>query len=241
MKINILFPVLNEEKRLQKGIENTIAFMEKNPIFEYKLTIVDNGSTDKTKQISLNLCETYKQVDYLALEEKGVGLAIREGVKLNTCEIVGYMDIDLSTKLDHLIEVKNIFKNKSNVEIVNGSRLHKKSKVIGRKFSRELTSRGLNFLLKLFLGMKISDSLCGFKFFRVDTIEQLMARSSKENGWFFCVEMLIRAEKLGIKIEEIPVVWQDDYDTTVKVGKLIRQYVAQIIRLFNEFIIKKNY
>ena len=239
MKINILFPVLNEERRLEKGIINTIKFMNKKFITDYKITIVDNGSIDNTEIIAKRLESIYYEVNYIKLSERGVGLALREGIKSNDCEIVGYMDVDLSTKLEHLLQVKEIFDSFPEVQIVNGSRLSKNSLVIGRKISREVTSRGLKYILKIALGMKIDDALCGFKFFRKNTIEDLIRISSDTNGWFYCAEILLRAEKKGIKIKEIPVVWQDDYDTTVNVKKLIKEYLKEISRLFFELRIKK--
>lgn len=239
MKINILFPVLNEERRLENGIVNTIEFMKKNFKNDYKITIVDNGSIDNTEIIAKKLECTYSKVNYIKLYERGVGLALREGVQSNDYDIVGYMDVDLSTKLDHILQVKEIFEAFPEIEIVNGSRLSKNSVVIGRKISREITSRGLKYILKIVLGMKIDDALCGFKFFRKDIIEDLIKISSDTNGWFYCAEILLRAEKNGVKIKEIPVVWQDDYDTTVNVKKLIKEYLKEISRLFFELRIRK--
>lgn len=235
LRIHILFPVLNEHKRLVQGIEQTVAFMEQHFPGEYKITIVDNGSTDDTPQLSLRLTEKYPTVHYLQLSEKGVGLALREGVRGNDCEIVGYMDIDLSTKIDHILQMNTIFEENPEIQIVNGSRISKGSTVIGRKLSREMTSRGLNLILKVLLGMKIDDSLCGFKFFRKKAIETLISHSSDTKGWFYCAEILLRAEREKVQIREIPVVWQDDYNTTVHVKKLIVEYLKEIFRLWVEF------
>lgn len=238
MRIHILFPVLNEENRLRQGVLETVSFMENNFKDAYKITIVDNGSEDKTESIARNLVNDYKTVNYVRLNERGVGLALRKGIEINDCDIVGYMDIDLSTHLDHLLEMYKSFTDDKSIEIFNGSRNSKNSKVIGRKISREITSRGLNILLKIVLGMKIDDSLCGFKFFRKKTIENLVKISSDNKGWFFCAELMLRAERQGIKIKEIPVVWRDDYDTHANVPKLIKAYLKEIFNLFIEFRIK---
>ena len=79
----------------------------------------------------------------------------------------------------------------------------------------------MKYLLKFVFGMRIDDAICGFKFFRQETVKDLIRVSSKEPGWFYCIELLLRAERMGVKIKEIPVVWQDDYDTTVHVKKLV--------------------
>ncbi|KNZ40264.1 glycosyltransferase [Acetobacterium bakii] len=236
MKVNILFPVLNEERRLEKGILKTLIFLKRNKLFEYQLTIIDNGSTDETAAISQRLCEKYPEVHYLRTPERGVGVAVRTGVADNTCEIVGYMDIDLSTKIDHLWDVKEIFENQPQVQIIKGSRLMKDSQVVGRKASREFTSRGLNSLLHIVFKNHFSDALCGFDFFRKETIENLVAASSQDNGWFYCVELLLRAERMGLEVHDVPVVWEDDYDTKVKVIKTVVSYLKQIHFLKSEFI-----
>ncbi|MGL4607538.1 MAG: glycosyltransferase [Eubacteriaceae bacterium] len=235
MKVNILFPVLDEERRLEKGILKTLIFLTKNKLFDYQLTIVDNGSTDRTQEISESLCEKHPQVQYLKTPKKGVGVALRTGIKENQCEIIGYMDIDLSTRLDHLTMVKEIFESKPEVEIIKGSRLLPNSQVMGRKVMRELTSRGLNRLLHQVFNNRFSDALCGFDFFRKDTIEKLVALSSQDDGWFYCVELLLRAEHEGIAVYDIPVIWQDDYDTKVKIIKTVEDYLKQIVRLKREF------
>lgn len=240
MTVNILFPVLNEELRLARGIEQTIAYLREYPIFDYILTIVDNGSTDSTSLIAKELEKKYDQVSYIHLNEKGVGIALREGFKRNDCPIIGYMDIDLSTKLIHLKDMYDIFQNNQDIAIVNGSRLHKNSKVIGKKLSRKIMSRGLKIILNIFLGMKITDCICGFKFFRQEVLKNLIERSSNEKGWFFCIEIMLRAEKLGLGIQEIPVIWEDNPNTTVNTRRLIKEYLVHIFRLYKELIIKKK-
>ena len=231
-KINILFPVLNEELRLADGINRTMDFMKANSIMPFELNIIDNGSIDKTEQVAKALCDKYAEVHYTRISERGTGIAVREGVKNNTCEYVGYMDVDLSTDLKHLTQVQKLFNDDPDLEFINGSRFSKDSVVSGRKWYRNLTSYGLLFLLHLFLNMKASDAICGFKFFKKETAENLIAASSQdENGWFFIIEMLLRAERMGVKIHELPVEWADDSRTKVKLIATIKNYIKNIYRL----------
>lgn len=237
MNCTIMFPVYNEEKRLENGVRKTVEFLKEHSL-GYNLVIIDNGSTDATESIGEELEKEFPNVTYCKINEKGVGAAFRKGFEISDTEVFGYMDVDLSTKLEHLLQVEDIFKKDESVQIVNGSRISKGSQVIGRKLGREITSRGLNIILKIFFRMKIKDSLCGFKFFKRDSLDCLMKQSSGENGWFYIVELLLRAERGKYKIEEIPVVWEDDYNTTVKVFKLIIEYLRQIMRLFIMFNFK---
>ena len=240
MKINIIFPVLNERLRLESGIRRTVEYLQKINFTDYCITIVDNGSEDETPQIAERLCEEFPKVTYNRIQIRGVGAAFREGVKLNECEIVGYMDIDLSTNIKHLGEAIEIFKNDVSVQYINGSRFAKESDTKGRKWYRKITSQGLLILLKVFLGMKCSDAICGFTFVRKEVAEELIAASSDDNGWFYMIEFLLRAEKRGIKVLDYPVEWQEDYNTTVKIFKTICNYLVQITRLFIEFYIKRH-
>lgn len=238
--LTIIFPVLNERLRLKKGITKTVEYLEKISFSDYEIIIVDNGSEDETPQIADELCKKYDRVKYERIDIRGVGAAFRRGVELGRGEVVGYMDIDLSTNIKHLGEAIHIFKNRPEVEYINGSRFAKESDTQGRKWYRRITSQGLLILLKLFLRMRCTDAICGFTFVRRETALSLIEGCSQDNGWFYMIEFLLRAEKRGINILDYPVEWQEDYNTTVKIFKTVCNYMVHIIRLFIEFYIKKH-
>ena len=235
MDINILFPVLNEHLRLEKGIRKTIGYCLENLDIPFRLTIIDNGSDDDTPKIGKMLSKEYCQVDYVRLDERGVGVAFRKGVELNEAEIVGYMDIDLSTDISYLNTMINVFKNNKDIDYVNASRFSKNSSTVGRKWYRKITSKGLSVLLKSLFDMKATDAICGFTFTRKKIAERLVNECSDDNGWFYMIEFLLRAERDGIVIYDMPVNWTEDYNTTVNVWKTIRNYLSNIIRLKREF------
>lgn len=240
MMLTILFPVLNERLRLESGVTRTVEYLEQIDFQDYEIIIVDNGSEDETPQIAGKLCEKYPGVRYERIGVRGVGAAFRRGVELSRGEIVGYMDIDLSTNIKHLGEAIHIFRTVEEVEYINGSRFAKTSDTKGRKWYRKITSQGLLILLKLFLGMKSTDAICGFTFVRRQTALSLVEGCSQDNGWFYMIEFLLRAEKRGVEILDYPVEWQEDYNTTVKIFRTICNYLVQIARLYKEFYIKKN-
>lgn len=240
MMISIIFPVLNEKLRLETGITKTVDYLQQIHFDEYEIIIVDNGSEDETPQIAEALCLKYEKVRYERIGIRGVGAAFRKGVEVSHGDIVGYMDIDLSTNIKHLGEAIHIFNIKSEVAYINGSRFADKSDTKGRKWYRKITSQGLLILLKVLLRMKSTDAICGFTFVRKDVAVELIEASSQDNGWFYMIEFLLRGEKRGIHIMDYPVEWQEDYNTTVKIFKTICNYIVQISRLFWEFYIKKN-
>lgn len=243
MTVNILFPVLNERLRLKRGIDNCISYVRKNIDVPCTLTIVDNGSDDETPDIARRLAEEYAEVSCIRLEERGVGIAFKTGIEQNTADIVGYMDIDLSTDLKHLKETLELFEKDDALQYVNGSRFSKDSDTKGRKWYRKITSAGLVAMLKVLFKMKASDALCGFTFLRADAASSLVSRCSDDKGWFYTVEFLLRAERAGMKIYEMPVEWTEDYDTTVRIFKTIKNYIGQMHRLkklFEEEDAEKN-
>ncbi len=240
MELTIIFPVLNERLRLESGVTRTVEYLESIAYEDYEIIIVDNGSEDETPEIAHGLCEKYPRVRFEKINVRGVGAAFRRGVELSRGEIVGYMDIDLSTNIKHLGEAIHIFRVRPEVEYINGSRFADASDTKGRKWYRKITSQGLLILLKLFLGMKCTDAICGFTFLRRQRALQLIAGSSQDNGWFYMIEFLLRAEKRGIQVLDYPVDWQEDYNTTVKIFKTICNYMVQISRLWVEFYVKKR-
>lgn len=232
--LNILFPVYNEENRLENGIKKTDKYLSEETGIDYILTIVDNGSSDRTEEIARTLCvEMPQRVQYIKISEKGVGAAFRAGVAANRSDIVGYMDVDLSTDIHHLMQTYELFRENRSVDMVNASRWSRQSTTTGRKFYREITSAGLMCLLKVIFSLKATDAICGFKFYRKEVAEQLISEAgASTNGWFYLIELLIRAERDGLNIVELPVRWIDDTEnSTVHTCSLIMEYLRQIIRL----------
>jgi glycosyltransferase involved in cell wall biosynthesis len=195
------------------------------------LLIVDNGSTDATPDIAQSLCERCPAVRYLHTETRGVGVAFRMGLASSTADIVGYVDIDLSTDPHYLTDVLRIFSEDADAQIVQATRYGKGARVVGRKWYRKPMSAGLMALLRHTFDLRVSDAIGGFKFFRRETALRLAAEAggdSGESSWFFLIEMLVRAEREGLTIREIPVVWVDDPNTSVRYGKVISNYLKQI-------------
>ena len=247
--LNIIFPVLNEHLRLERGITRSVGYLRDLEAKEgsilhgkkYKLTIVDNGSDDDTPEIGRRLEETYDEVEYVRIEERGVGIAFKTGVERSRALIVGYMDIDLSTKLKYLDKTLRIFDKRPDIAYVNASRFHRKSKTTGRKWYRKITSAGLLMLLKLVFRMRATDAICGFTFMRKEVADKLIRECSDDKGWFYMIELLLRAERDKVKIVDLPVEWTEDYDTTVNIQKTVRNYLVNIVKLKKAFIMENRY
>lgn len=233
--VNFLFPVLNEHIRLRKGIDTAYEYLKNNLTIPFSMTILDNGSDDDTPEISRELEAQYPEVSYVRIEERGVGIAFKTGIEQNCADIVGYMDIDLSTDISYVLKMLKAFEDDPELQYVNGSRFSKDSDTKGRKWYRKITSAGLVFLLKSRLKMKSTDAVCGFTFTRKDAALQLVSECGNDKGWFYTIEFLLRAERDGMKIYDMPVEWQEDYNTTVNVPKTVKNYLVNIKRLRKTF------
>jgi glycosyltransferase involved in cell wall biosynthesis len=228
--IHIVLPVLNEERRLGNGLDRLIPFMEEHFKNRCLVTVVDNGSTDQTENIARSYAKKCPFLHYLRISERGVGIAFRSGCEINRADIVGYMDIDLATDINALLLTDKLFDDPS-IDIVNASRYEKESEIIGRKWYRSITSYGLMFLLKFLFKVKFNDSISGYKFFRKNAVDALLSHSGDEPGWFLCIELLIRAEREGFLIKDIPVKWVDNHDSKVNPVKLTLNYIKNIKEL----------
>lgn len=224
-QIEITIPVLNEEETLEQQVKTTLSFLETELSSEsIGLVIADNGSTDATQEIALRLESQFKNLRYLRLEKRGVGLALKASWGSSSADIVGYMDLDLATDLKYLKPALAALKTRE-ADVVTGSRLAKGSKVIGRSLVREITSRSFNLIVKTFFRTGFSDGMCGFKFLLRENLQKIMDTGAESDGWFFATELLVVAEHLGLKVKDLPVCWTDDPNSKVKIAKLALEYL----------------
>lgn len=214
--IDIVVPVLNEEKILQKSITTLDEYMAKHLPYRYQITIADNGSHDKTLEIANNLAEKHQSVRVVSLAERGRGRALKRVWQSSPADILTYMDVDLSTSLDDFLSmIQPLVAGDAGVAI--GSRLAKGAKTT-RGLKREFISRCYNRIIKWTSGTKFSDAQCGFKAIRRDVAAKFLPKI-KDNEWFFDTELLIKTERAGVPIYEQPVTWIEDTDSRVKIVK----------------------
>jgi len=238
MKIttDIIIPILNEENTLEGNVGIIIDFLKKelSDNYDCRVILADNGSDDNTPAIGKKLAEKFSGVVfYHRVGKKGVGLALKSSWLESDAQYVGYMDLDMATDLRHLTEALEALGSN---DVVYGSRLHKSSKVIGRTLKREITSRIFNLFIKTYLRTHFSDGMCGFKFLKKEHVESIIDSGADSDGWFFCTEILVVSEWLGLKLYELPVEWTDDPNSKVKIGKLALEYIGAMQRLKNRHI-----
>ncbi|MBP7930709.1 MAG: bifunctional glycosyltransferase family 2/GtrA family protein [Acidimicrobiia bacterium] len=212
--LDVVVPVYNEERDLAPSVERLHAYLTRAFPYRFRITIADNASTDGTPLIAARLAQRFDGVTNVRLEQKGRGRALSTVWAASDAEVVAYMDVDLSTDLDALLPlVAPLISGHSHVAI--GSRLARGSHVV-RSPKREVISRCYNLILRGTLAVHFSDAQCGFKAIRSDVAAELLPHI-QDTGWFFDTELLVLAERSGLRVHEVPVDWVDDPDSSVDI------------------------
>ncbi|WKX70619.1 glycosyltransferase [Streptomyces sp. XD-27] len=212
--LDVVIPVHNEETDLERCVRRLHDHLVRTFPYPFRITIADNASTDRTPQVAARLDDQVAEVTAVRLEQKGRGRALRTVWSLSDAPVLAYMDVDLSTDLNALLPlVAPLISGHSDLAI--GSRLSRGSRVV-RGPKREFISRAYNLILRGSLAARFSDAQCGFKAIRKDVAERLLPMI-EDTGWFFDTEMLVLAERAGLRIHEVPVDWVDDPNSAVHI------------------------
>jgi putative flippase GtrA len=228
LALDVTVPVYNEQAALEGSVRALHAYLTAEFDPTWRITIADNASTDDTPEIADRLAQELSGVVAIHLDEKGRGRALRHVWMNSPAEILAYVDCDLSTDLSALPPlIAPLLSRHSDVAI--GTRLSPSSRVV-RGARREFISRSYNGLLRGTMSVGFSDAQCGFKAIRAVVARQLLPLV-EDNGWFFDTELLIIAERAGLRIHEIPVDWVDDPNSTVDVVATAREDIKGMIRV----------
>jgi glycosyltransferase involved in cell wall biosynthesis len=230
--VSVVIPVLNEAHVLANSVATVRSFLHDVEDFRFRVVIVDNGSTDGTAVVARGLSARFPEVDYLHLEEKGRGRALRHAWQAFDSDIACYTDVDLSTELNALPRLLYAI-HQDGYDLAIGSRLMRESVTI-RSVGREIISRGYNLILKAILQNSFSDAQCGFKAVSREVVDALVPQV-RDESWFFDTELLVLAERSGYRIKDIPVVWTEDDDSRVNVIRTGWDDLKGIFRLRRHF------
>lgn len=225
MKLNnpvlmtIVFPAYNESLRIRTALLKTAEFVRKTK-GNFEVIIVENGSTDNTYKIAVDTAfeiAREQNVGNLAIRVErstpGKGSALREGMRLSKGKYILLTDVDLSTPLREVYRL--LAKNRDGTELTIGSRKLPRSIVVGRKADRKFVGTVFGWLTTL-LTPGIRDTQCGFKLINRQLLERILPLLTID-GFAFDVELIFVARQLGYFVKEVPVYWEHDPHSTVKI------------------------
>lgn len=205
--MHLIIPAYNEEARLPSTLASLQVFAEVHPALDgLQVTVVDNASTDRTAEVAGSFDTPSLPVSVLRCETPGKGAAVRAGVLATTDDVVGFMDADGATDLTAV--ALGLERLALGADLAIGSRAvggsltmdrHSRLRQLGAAVYRRQTVR---------IAPGIADTQCGFKLMRGDVARRLFA-ALRCTGFSFDVELLGRAQRMGARIDEFPVVWVD--------------------------------
>jgi glycosyltransferase involved in cell wall biosynthesis len=226
--VEVTVPVYNESRVLADSVRRLHAYLTANLPFRFVITIADNASTDETFAIAKRMCEELTGVRAIHLDRKGRGLALRHVWAASSADVVAYMDADLSTGLDAFLPlIAPLVSGYS--DLATGSRLSPGATVV-RGPKREFISRVYNLLLRVILAARFSDAQCGFKAGRTEIVKALLP-GVQDDDWFFDTELLMLAQRRGLRICQIPITWIEDPDSKVDIVRTALADLRGIARL----------
>ncbi len=200
----LIIPAYNEAPVITPTLELLRDAFEKQARYEWAIVVVDNASTDDMSHLVRALNDP--RITAMVLAEKGKGHAVRAGFRETTSQFVGFTDADLSVPPHEIIRALDEV-CRGNVDVVIGSRFHPESVMPGREWWRIGSSQLFNYLARLMIGVTVSDTQCPLKIMN-DKGKALML-ATVDRTWFFDLEFLAYAKQSDLRIDEMPVTWNE--------------------------------
>jgi glycosyltransferase involved in cell wall biosynthesis len=215
IKLSVVIPAYNEEKRILPTLKDVVSYLAKQD-YNYEILVVNDGSTDKTAQTVKAFIAHYPKVRLIDnSKNQGKGAVVKQGMLEAKGQWRLFMDADNSTKIS---DIGNLWFFIDDAEVIIGSRYIAGSHITEKQsFLRRLISRAGNILSQIILLWGIKDTQCGFKLFSARAAERIFPKQTLAR-WSFDLEILAIAKKLGYKIKEVPVVWENAEGSKLKGG-----------------------
>ena len=218
--VDLVLPVYNEELILESSVARILEWTAAHPEHEWRIVVADNASTDRTLEIARALEAQHSRsggggrLVALHIPVKGRGIALRVAWLTSPADVLAYMDVDLSTDLQHVPALVDPIAA-GVADVAYGTRLHRDSQT-ERSFRRDLTSRLYVQILRRLGRLRVSDAQCGFKAIGREPARALLPLV-RDSGWFFDSELLLLAQENGYRLREVPVRWIEDRDSRVAI------------------------
>jgi len=226
-QVSIVLPAYNEEKRIGTTLQTIIAYCEKH-LQDYEIIVVDDASTDNTKEIVTQNANSKTRYVHNK-KNKGKGYSVRRGILQAKMPFVLFSDSDLATPIEELLPM--LKQMSEGYDVVIASRNMKASKrVVKQPVYRQLLGQLFPLLVRICLGLPYKDTQCGFKLFTKRAGKTIFKQVTIER-WAFDVEALFIAKKKKFLVKEVPVSWFDGGESKINPVKDSIRMLRDIIHV----------
>lgn len=230
MHLSVVIPAYNEEKRLPQSLAAVLDFLKNQP-YESEIIVSDDGSQDRTVQVAEELLQGFPHQVLVTPQNRGKGHAVRQGMLAATGAYILFSDADLSTPIEEV--TKFLARLEKDQDVVIGSRALPDSQVeVHQNFLRETMGKVFNLVAQMWAFKGVRDSQCGFKGFRREAARKLFSLQ-KLDGFSFDVEIVYLAQKLGLRLLELPVIWRNSAQSRVQVLRDPLMMFWDVLRIRN--------
>ncbi|MHC1579597.1 MAG: dolichyl-phosphate beta-glucosyltransferase [Candidatus Alkanophagales archaeon] len=230
-EVSVVLPAYNEAERLEAAVDAVEKKLRELGV-SFEIIIAEDGSTDGTYEIARRIASSRSSVRLLHSDRRlGRGGALKRAFRLAGGETLAYLDVDLATDLEHLGELINSVRLEG-YDVATGSRLLPGSDA-ARTLKRKLMSVTFNFLVRRLLRSEVRDHQCGFKAFKRSSLMEILDEV-KDEHWFWDTEVLVRAQRRGLRVKEFPVRWRESGSSKVETLKDAKNMLLCILRLRRE-------
>jgi len=214
--LSVIIPAYNEEKRIAPTLLAADGWLSKQG-FSYEILVVNDGSTDKTKEVVENIARKSGHIKLIDnFQNQGKGAVVKQGMLAAKGKWRLFMDADNSTTIDHFEKMIPFIEK--GYDVIIGSRDPKDAKgakqAVKQPFLKIVLGNIGNLIIQILAVPGIWDTQCGFKCFSARATTDIFPRLLVRR-WAFDVEALFLAKKLGYKIGIIPVYWRNDPNSHV--------------------------
>ena len=203
--LSIVIPAYNEESRIVNTLEQVHAYLLAQP-YPWEIVVADDGSVDATASLVADFAQCRQGVRLVAVEHRGKGWAVNQGMLAAHGAYLFLCDADLSMPIEQVDRFLSLVGQETGPDIAIGSRELPQSRRIGEPARRHLMGRVFNRLIQSLVLFGIRDTQCGFKCFRAKTVTPLFRRQTLW-GFSFDVELLCLARRAGLGIHEVAIDW----------------------------------
>ena len=219
--LSIIFPVYNEELRLNSSFNHIKSFLKKEKKLKIEIIFVDDGSKDNSYNLIVKFVNNFKlknKVKFKIVKSEtnlGKGAALKLGVEKAAYDWILTTDIDMSVSLFQISawEKKKLIEKKHSVYFA--SRSHKKS-IVERNFIRNVLGDIGSFLISIILNINIKDTQCGYKLYKKQQAKFAFSKL-KNCGWDHDIELILLLKSKNIAIKELPIKWMHKENSKVNI------------------------